>query len=333
MLISNYYQYVTIGTPETFRQWAELWYRNIQVGVSKSQGVNLRCNLNHLYRFIGDMPISSIRAYNIDNIISELATINPNTLRPMGKKSLRDIKNTASRVFDVAIENEVNCLNPAHNRKIPQRAPQGERRALTLLEQKLIINTTHKMRIAALIMMLAGLRRGELIPLTWDDIDIDDLKITIIKSVEQTSSNVFSVKGGTKTDKYGRVVEIPIDLAIEIDDAKKTATSKYICCKSDGMMHTPTTWKRMWADYIKTVQEQNSNSKYTQISEITPHYLRHTYATLLYMSGVDVLTAAKLLGHTDVRTTIAIYTHLEKIMVDKSVEKLDNYISDSLFDK
>lgn len=321
----------SVNENSTFSQWGELWYSNIQVGVSKSQCVNLRCSLNHLYRYIGDMPIKSIKAYNIDTIISELATKNPNTLRPMGKKTLRDIKNTASRIFDVAIENEVSCSNPAHNRKIPRRAPQGERRALTLVEQKLIVNTMHKMRIAALIMMLAGLRRGELIPLMWSDIDIDNFKITINKSVEQTSSNVFSVKSGTKTDKYGRVVEIPIDLAIEIDDAKKTATSKYVCCKADGRMHTPTTWKRMWANYIKTVQKQNGDAKYTQINEITAHYLRHTYATLLYMSGVDELTAAKLLGHSDVRTTIAIYTHLQKVMVDKSVEKLDNYISDSLF--
>jgi len=321
----------SVNENSTFSQWGELWYSNIQVGVSKSQCVNLRCSLNHLYRYIGDMPIKSIKAYNIDTIISELATKNPNTLRPMGKKTLRDIKNTASRVFDVAIENEVSCSNPAHNRKIPRRAPQGERRALTLVEQKLIVNTMHKMRIAALIMMLAGLRRGELIPLMWSDIDIDNFKITINKSVEQTSSNGFTVKSGTKTDRYGRVVEIPIDLAIEIDDAKKVATSKYVCCKSDGGMHTPTTWKRMWANYIKTVQKQNSDAKYTQINEITAHYLRHTYATLLYMSGVDVLTAAKLLGHSDIKTTIAIYTHLEKMMVDKSVEKLDNYISDRLF--
>jgi integrase len=322
----------TLGNEnDTFRQWGELWYSNIQIGVSKSQCVNLRCNLKHLYRFIGDMPIKNIKAYNIDNIISELATNNPNTLRPMGKKSLRDIKNTASRVFDNAIENEVCCINPAHNRKIPKRAPQGERRALTLKEQKLIINTTHAMRIAVIIMMLAGLRRGELIPLLWEDIDIDNFKITINKSVEQTSSNVFSVKKGTKTDKYGRVVEIPIDLAIEIEEAKKTATSKYVCCKADGRMHTPTTWKRMWASYIRAISKKNRDAQFTEISEITPHYLRHTYATLLYMSGVDVLTAAKLLGHSDVRTTIAIYTHLEKMMVDKSVEKLDNYISSSLF--
>lgn len=69
----------------------------------------------------------------------------------------------------------------------------------------------------------------------------------------------------------------------------------------------------------------------TSIQEITAHYLRHTYATLLYLSGVDVLTAAKLLGHSNVKTTIAIYTHLDDLMLSKSVDKLDSYLSSSLF--
>lgn len=315
---------------ETFKYWAEIWYSNIKVGVSKSQSVSLRCNLNHLYRFIGDMPIQSIKAQNIDNIITELLTNNPNTHRPMGKKTLKDIKNTASRVFDTAIENDVNCSNPAHNRRIPRRAPESKRRALTKDEQKIIIENHHRARIGALIMMLAGLRRGELIPLTWDDIDLDNLKIIVNKSVEKVSSNKFEVKDGTKTEKEGRIIDIPVDLAIEIEEAKKVATSQYICCKRDGTMHTPTSWKKMWQSYIKDLLK-DENAKHTHIEEITPHFLRHTYATLLYISGVDVLTAAKLLGHSDVRTTIAIYTHLDKLMVDKSVEKLDNYISVSLF--
>lgn len=57
----------------------------------------------------------------------------------------------------------------------------------------------------------------------------------------------------------------------------------------------------------------------------------HTYATLLYLSGVDVLTAAKLLGHSNVKTTIAIYTHLDDLMLSKSVDKLDSYLSIALF--
>ena len=47
-----------------------------------------------------------------------------------------------------------------------------------------------------------------------------------------------------------------------------------------------------------------------KIERFTPHYLRHTFATLLYLQGVDIVTAKQLLGHADIKTTINIYTDL-----------------------
>jgi site-specific recombinase XerD len=74
-----------------------------------------------------------------------------------------------------------------------------------------------------------------------------------------------------------------------------------------------------------------SKSKFTHASPmtippITAHWLRHTFATLLYLSGVDVLTAKEQLGHADVKTTLQIYTHLDKIYKDKNMEKLDEIL-------
>ena len=60
--------------------------------------------------------------------------------------------------------------------------------------------------------------------------------------------------------------------------------------------------------------------------KITAHMLRHTYATMLYTSGVDVKTAAKLLGHSDKQTTIQIYTHLEDSKKIYSISKFEKYI-------
>lgn len=180
-------------------------------------------------------------------------------------------------------------------------------------------------------MMLAGLRRGELIPLTWDDINLDNLTICVCKSVEERGVNRFVVKSGTKGGKWGRIIPITIDLALEIENAKKNAISKYVCCKHNGEMHTPTSWRQMWESYINTIISLSPEASKTGIREVTAHFLRHTYATLLYIAGVDVLTASKLMGHSNIKTTIAIYTHLEEMMVVKSVDKLDSYISKNLF--
>lgn len=64
----------------------------------------------------------------------------------------------------------------------------------------------------------------------------------------------------------------------------------------------------------------------------TQHQLRHTYATMLFESGVDIKTAQDLMGHKDIRTMLQIYTHLSAAHKERNISKLDNYISDK-YDK
>ena len=54
---------------------------------------------------------------------------------------------------------------------------------------------------------------------------------------------------------------------------------------------------------------------------------RHTYATMLYISGTELLDMKYLLGHSDIKTTLEIYTHLDSQYKRKSMEKLDIYLS------
>lgn len=87
----------------------------------------------------------------------------------------------------------------------------------------------------------------------------------------------------------------------------------------------------MWNSYINTIIKKNPEATNTGIGDITAHYLRHTYATLLYISGVDVITASELMGHSNIKTTLAIYTHLKETTVLKSVDKFDDYVTKTLF--
>ena len=59
--------------------------------------------------------------------------------------------------------------------------------------------------------------------------------------------------------------------------------------------------------------------------------LRHTFATLLYTSGVDVLTASKLLGHSNISITLEIYTHLKEEKYIISIENYEIYIEERFF--
>jgi integrase len=174
-----------------------------------------------------------------------------------------------------------------------------------------------------MIMMYAGLRRGELIPLTWNDIDADARTISVTKSIEMIGGKP-AIKAGAKTAAGVRVVDIPQKL-VEFLKAEKR-DGFYVCANAKGAVHTTSSWERMWGSYLADLNirygdfgpfVKKPKSKFdpagvpSVIPKITLHWLRHTFCTLLYFAGVDVLTAMKQMGHSDRKTTMQIYTHLD----------------------
>lgn len=63
-----------------------------------------------------------------------------------------------------------------------------------------------------------------------------------------------------------------------------------------------------------------------RIEPFTPHQLRHTFCTLMYFAGVDVLTARDQMGHKDITVTLGIYTALDKKFKKKKINRLDTYL-------
>ena len=62
------------------------------------------------------------------------------------------------------------------------------------------------------------------------------------------------------------------------------------------------------------------------IPTFTAHWLRHTFITMMYFAGIDMLTAKEQAGHEDIKTTMDIYTHLDTGFKKKSMQKLDDFL-------
>lgn len=326
---------------DTFKQWSDHFISIKKLDVSASQMVSYNSYVKHL-SVLDYLPLSKIRAGDIQDIINSLAAENPNTHKPTAKKTLNDVKMTASQIFALAIESRVLDYNPALSVKIPQRAPQSHRRALTDEEQHWVLDTPHRAQRAAMIMMYAGLRRGELIPLTWSDINLKAKTLSINKAVEMIDCKPVP-KDMTKTPAGIRTIDIPQRLADFLSAQKKD--NILVCPAVAGNMLTESSWSAMWESYMtdlnfkygnrmdktgkRATSKFNRNGIIKTIPPITAHWLRHTFATLLYISGVDVLVAKDQLGHEDVKTTLQIYTHLDKTYKRNSMRKLDDYLSNA----
>ena len=309
----------TIDENSSFGVWAELWKRKKMTGMKYTYRNSIKGHLNHL-RPIYEIPINKVRAMHIEQIILDLAENNPHTNRPSSKKLLINIRLTAISIFNYAIANCDNLYkNCALAVEIPSNAPKNKRRALNSVEQNLVLNTMHKARVPALIMMLCGLRIGEMIALTWDNVDLDNGIIHVCQSVFNINSNTYEIQNKTKNGRT-RNVSIPRQLVEILRAHRKTTRSQYVTTAQDGLsMHSRKTWFNLWRSYTKAIG-----------IKITTHQLRHTYASLLYAAGVDVKSASELLGHSDIEITLRIYTHLTEQGKKISIDKYEIFIDKNL---
>lgn len=354
-----------VYTKALFGVWADKWLNEYKKpsGIGTGTLTQYKSAITHLNRYFEFTELKRIKLSDFQCAINELAENNPNTNRPMSKASLENIVKVAAAICRYARSNDIaGAPDFFKDISITRNAPTHKRRALTEQEQNYILQFEHRCKPAAMIMLFSGLRRGELIPLQWSDIDLQNGFISVNKSVE-FKNNQPTVKQGGKSAAAVRLVPIP-QILIEYLQEYKTSSkilSPLVCVNASGKMHTKTSFRKMWDSYVfdlninygyegienkksllsylrKVIKDSKQikqidkllNSDYVTNEEITkyikhnakelipmriepftPHYLRHTYATLLYLQNVDVVSAKQYLGHSDIQTTVNIYTDLE----------------------
>lgn len=330
---------------DNFGYWCEKWLKLKKLEVSAGRYTTYTARAANLDS-LANLQISKIRSTDIQDIILDLAECNPKTGKPMAKKTLKEVKQTASQILQLAIDNRVIDYNCASAVKIPADAQTATKQALTDEQQQWINDTPHRAQTAAMIMLYAGLRRGELIPLLWGDIDLDEGTISINKAVEFING-APNIKFCGKTEAATRTVYIPQKLVDYLRPLRKNHF-ELVCPSARGNLMSDTAWRRLWESYLAELNFKYGNfenniqwnekhkgrptSKYIPdkmpmlIPTFTAHCLRHTYITLLYKAGVDVLTAKEQAGHADIQTTLNIYTHLDGEFKKKTIAKLDEFL-------
>lgn len=331
---------------DSFADWAEYYLRQRELDHARGDLTQSRLNITRSrlrdLEPLNALPLTKIRTRDIQEIIDSKA------MEGASVSVLKDIKAAARHVFDLAVNNRVIGFNPADTVKIPtDKHREPKRRALTPEEQGWIEQSEHRCKRAAMIMMHAGLRRGELIPLLWRDIDLKSRCIDVNKTVEFIGGRPV-VKPYGKSAAAIRKVYIPKRLADYLSEEKeKDSSSLLVCPDAGGRMLTDIGYRRLWQSFMhylnytfgdfsceldpeggayKLPKSRFAPKKIpTVIPPFTAHWLRHTFITNMYFAGIDVLTAKEQAGHADIKTTMEIYTHLDAVHKRRQIDKLDAY--------
>lgn len=322
---------------DSFAQWADDWLRvKSAAEITDKQKSNYERGVNAWKDAFAGFEIGQIRADDIERALVDMQEDG------YAVRTVNFYRSTIRQIMQRAV-GRVIPSNPVDLVQLTQPTQKAEkRRALTADEQQWIWDTPHRAQPVAVIMMLAGLRRGELAALTWADVDLKERTITVNKTIEYPPNEPPRLRHLTKSAAGMRTVDIPQRLADYM--AKLPRDNMLVIHSVKGAVMTECAWLSLWSSYMRILNikygtrtpadmermKKPGQHKFDMtIPHITLHWLRHTFCTLLYLAGVDVVQACAQMGHADVTTTLKIYTHLDAIHKRKSVDKLDLYLSGS----
>ena len=165
--------------------------------------------------------------------------------------------------------------------------------------------------------LVSGLRKGELVALRWDDLDIQQRTISVSKQYVRNPDGSLELTR-PKTENSVRLVSIPqtaVDLLVQ-EHAKHPDSPYLFPSPLTGEMYHPDSVVNLHKKILKDAG----------LEHLRFHDLRHTFATTALQNGVDVKTVSSMLGHFDAGFTLRTYTHATRQKQDEAAATMGNFM-------
>lgn len=302
---------------------------------------------NRLSRAIGKMYLSSVREVHLQEALNAVAE--------MSESTIDTYRQTMKRVFERAKRNGLIKDNPASDLIKPD-GKSGTHRAIERWESNCIMAhwNEHRCGIWAMLMMLAGLRRGEMLALRWENIDMEARQLSVCEVIV-FKRNQSTVENRAKSEAGIRILPLCQPLWDALNTTPLDKRHGLVCCSAKSKQSTESSYSRGWDGFCTAMtrilngepvkqagrrkdiekrkdEAETKGGKYIVFS-VKAHDLRHTFATALFDAGVPAKAAQYYLGHADIRITLELYTHFsqerEKTTRSQLVGFLDGWLKTS----
>lgn len=282
---------------------------------------------------------SSISSQRIDELNSEEIQEFLNSKKHLSNSSIEKIFFEFRQTFTYAMNKGYISRNPMQEVIKPKSSKKDRKvRALTVQEQQEFTNWLTRQNIndfpyknIYLIQMYAGLRIGEVLALKSYDIDLKNKKINVNKTLTKNLKNEIIIGNSTKT--YAGIRDIPIPNSLYPYIVEQMSIADNSEQNFEKLLFKPT--NKPYTNRNDVNSELKKILKYNwNIKDITTHSLRHTYGTRCIEAGMQPVVLQRLMGHTDIATTLNTYTDVLNEFKKEELEKVNAYyIQKNLFSK
>lgn len=276
----------------------------------------------HIRPRLGQLKLQHVRPSLIEGFyVDLLAGKRPDGSdgRPLAPRTIGHIHRLLVKIFSIAERDGLISSNPARKAE----RPRVERSEIEILSEEQARDVLTRLRgnaffpIAA-VGLATGMRRGEMLALRWRDVSLDRAELQVNQSLEQTKKD--GLKDGLrfkapKTKHGRRTISLPAFVVAELrahraaQNAQRLALGlgkggddALVFCRPDGCPLAPNSVSTEWRRHVAALK----------LPKVSLHALRHTHASQLIASGMDVLTISRRLGHGTPSITLDVYSHLFK---------------------
>jgi integrase len=280
---------------------------------------------HHLIPQLGRRKLKELTPGDIRRLYRKMAE------RGLKDRSIQYVHSTLRKSLKSAVVDRLINHNPTDSVK-PLKTPTGaarESKALDPDQVKALLEAASDNRFEAfyVVAIHTGLRRGELLGLKWTDADLEAGTLTVRRSLDVDST--FKMPKNRAARRTLKLTPRALD-ALKTHKVRQNAERLQAGSRwqDHGLVFPNTVGKPMNAGNLYRREFQPLLKRAGLANEgFTIHSLRHTFATTLAEKGVHPSTAQKMLGHSDIRMTLAIYTHATDEMQDAATAALQEAFS------
>ena len=258
----------------------------------------------HINPIIGSIELRKLTANHINSMI---------TVMREGGQSSRS-QQQARALLSVALQEaerkDYIVINPVNKVRNPQ-LKQIEINPLTLAEVKRLLSTYEGTYMCARLhtALICGLRQGEALGLTWDDVDLENRTLNIRKQIQIVDgTQVFT---GLKTNKSRRLIALTDETVVALK-AHRSLIERLKLRGANNWLENNLVFPDELGGFRSPTIDYSEWKKALKLCGIAPkrlHDARHTAATLMYSQGVGIETISRALGHSTSAITSKLYVH------------------------
>lgn len=289
------------------KEWLDIWlnkYTKFAVKLRTYERYKYIIAM-HINPKLGEFDLDDLSAVKLqDYVLSELESGSLISSKGLANNSVIGIVNVLKSALKLAKSLEICAVDNSDKIKLPM-ATEKPVTAFEKWEQekleKYCLSSNKTNYLGIVICLYTGIRLGELLALTWNDIDFKSGIMTISKTAYRIKQNGKPqvVIDKPKTKNSSRLIPLPKQLLEILKRAKRISKSDFVLSTRTGGIVGTRAYQKTYERILKKLNIPYKNF----------HSLRHTFATRAIEMGMDVKTLSEILGHKNPVITLQRYTH------------------------